>query len=128
MVMQNKELKDGSGSFADDQNAPVIKACKYIRTHFPDVLVMTDLCLCGYTDHGHCGIIREKEIVFSKTDSTKGEGPCEYEIDNAKSIDRLATIAVAFAKAGAQVSIFVAMSLPCIILHPSIRRTSSLHF
>lgn len=53
---------------------------------FPSVLVMVDLCLCGFTHHGHCGVLHE--------DNT---------IDNEASVRRLGEIAVRYAKAGAQV-------------------------
>jgi delta-aminolevulinic acid dehydratase/porphobilinogen synthase len=59
-----------------------------IHQAYPDLLVITDLCLCAYTYHGHCG------IIHSDTDTT---------IDNTASIKRLAEVAVKYAAAGAQV-------------------------
>ena len=53
---------------------------------FPDLLVMTDLCLCAYTTHGHCGIVHE-----------------DGSINNTESIARLAAMAVQYCHAGAQV-------------------------
>ncbi|XP_033643525.1 uncharacterized protein LOC117303441 isoform X1 [Asterias rubens] len=78
--------KDGNGSHADDDTTPVILAIRKIRDSFPSLLVCCDVCLCAYTDHGHCGLLNE--------DGT---------IDNIPSILRLAEVAVAYAKAGCQV-------------------------
>lgn len=63
----------------------MIPAVQMIRKTFPDLLVACDVCLCTWTSHGHCGIIRDGQL------------------DNEASIKRLAEIAVAFAKAGCQV-------------------------
>jgi len=46
------------GTSADTPDTPVIKAVKKLRQAFPDLLVMCDVCLCAYTDHGHCGMHR----------------------------------------------------------------------
>jgi len=78
--------KDARGSRADHPDAPVIRAVSRLRETYPDLLVMTDVCLCAYTDHGHCGLL-------------KADG----RIDNTASIARLAEIAVSYAKAGAHV-------------------------
>ena len=84
-VIDSAEKKDGRGSAADQKDSPVVLACAALRARYPELLVMVDLCLCGYTDHGHCGIIQGREV------------------DNAASVARLAEIGVAFARAGAQV-------------------------
>jgi len=78
--------KDPSGSIALDENSPVSRGIKVLRKSFPDLLVIADVCLCGYTSHGHCGILNQ--------DGT---------IDNGKSIEMLAEVALAYAKAGAHV-------------------------
>jgi porphobilinogen synthase len=57
-----------------------------IKQYFPDLLICCDLCLCPYTNHGHCGILN--------SDGT---------IDNLKSVKRLAEIGLAYAKAGCHV-------------------------
>ena len=49
--------KDDIGSAAYDPEAPVQSAIRAIKRNTPDVLVITDVCLCEYTDHGHCGIV-----------------------------------------------------------------------
>jgi porphobilinogen synthase len=61
------EHKDAIGSAASDPNAPVQAAVRAIKRELPDVLVITDVCLCEYTDHGHCGIIAGDEIVNDPT-------------------------------------------------------------
>src|ERR1700731_2155265 len=55
--------KDDVGSNAYDPEAPVQSAVRAIKRALPDVLVITDVCLCEYTDHGHCGLIIENEIA-----------------------------------------------------------------
>ncbi|KAJ1561943.1 hypothetical protein HK405_001602, partial [Cladochytrium tenue] len=77
--------KDASGSLADDKEGPVVKAVKIFRENFPSVLVGCDVCLCAYTDHGHCGIVRD-----------------DGSIDNEKSVARLAEVALTYAQAGCQ--------------------------
>ena len=54
-------LKDARGSSADDADSPIISAVQRLRDAFPDLLVMCDVCLCAYTDHGHCG---KRTILF----------------------------------------------------------------
>lgn len=76
--------KDAVGTLADDPEGPVIVAIRKLRALFPSLYIAADVCLCEYTSHGHCGILYE--------DGT---------INNAKSTDRLAEVAVAYASAGA---------------------------
>ena len=59
--------KDETGSAASDPDAPVQAAVRAIKTQVPDVLVITDVCLCEYTSHGHCGIVDGDEIVNDAT-------------------------------------------------------------
>src|SRR5882672_263090 len=54
--------KDDIGSLAYDPEAPVQSAVRAIKRAAPETLVMTDVCLCEYTDHGHCGIVIDDEI------------------------------------------------------------------
>ena len=79
------EDKDEVGSPADDPGAPVQAAIRAIRNETPDMLVATDVCLCEYTSHGHCGIVDGEVIV------------------NDATVDRLARVAVSHAEAGADV-------------------------
>ena len=79
------EDKDEIGSPADDPGAPVQAAIRAIKGETPDMLVVTDVCLCEYTSHGHCGIVDGDVIV------------------NDATVDRLARTAVSHAEAGADV-------------------------
>jgi porphobilinogen synthase len=77
--------KDDIGSLAYDPEAPVQSAIRAIKREVPGVLVMTDVCLCEYTDHGHCGIVIDDEIA------------------NDPSVEQLARVAVSHAAAGADI-------------------------
>ena len=61
------DRKDDVGSGAYDPDAPVQSAIRAIKRATPDVLVVTDVCLCEYTDHGHCGIVVGEQIVNDPT-------------------------------------------------------------
>eukprot|EP00731_Ephydatia_muelleri_P024378 Em0016g649a len=80
-----KLQKDARGSVASDPGNPTILAIKEVRAHFKDLLVACDVCLCAYTDHGHCGLLCP-----------------DGSIDNKASIQRLAEVALAYAEAGCQ--------------------------
>ena len=77
--------KDDVGSVAYDPEAPVQSAIRAIKRNTPDVLVITDVCLCEYTDHGHCGIVIEGEIA------------------NDPTVDQLVRAAISHASAGADI-------------------------
>ena len=76
--------KDELGSAADDAHGPVVQALRLLRRAFPGLFLVVDVCLCEYTSHGHCGILR-------------GDG----SLDNARSVDRISDVARAYAAAGA---------------------------
>ncbi len=57
------ETKDAVGSGAYDENGVIQNAVKAIKDKFPELLVITDVCLCEYTDHGHCGVIRDGRVL-----------------------------------------------------------------
>ncbi|HEX5108294.1 MAG TPA: porphobilinogen synthase [Vicinamibacterales bacterium] len=59
--------KDETGSLAADPDAPVQSAVRAIKREVPGMVVMTDVCLCEYTSHGHCGIVEGEEIVNDAT-------------------------------------------------------------
>ncbi len=77
--------KDDIGSAAYDPEAPVQSAVRAIKRALPDILVVTDVCLCEYTDHGHCGVVIDGEIA------------------NDPSVEQLVRAAVSHAAAGADV-------------------------
>ena len=77
--------KDTSGKYAYASNSPVVMAIKAIKKNFPDFLIVTDVCLCAYMSHGHCGIVEGKKI------------------NNDKTLPILAKMALAHAQAGADI-------------------------
>jgi len=77
------ETKDARGSAALDENGVIPQALRAIRAAAPGLLRMTDVCLCEYTDHGHCGVLTDREV------------------DNDATLALLAAEALAHARAGA---------------------------
>jgi len=61
------DTKDAAGSAAYDAEAPVQSAIRALKRDVPDLLVVTDVCLCEYTSHGHCGIIVDDEVANDLT-------------------------------------------------------------
>jgi porphobilinogen synthase len=59
--------KDPSGSLASDPEAPVQSAVRAIRREVPALTVITDVCLCEYTSHGHCGLLEGEHILNDAT-------------------------------------------------------------
>ncbi len=78
--------KDAQGSGIEDTEGVVPDAVRRLKDACPEVIVMVDLCLCDYTDHGHCGLLTPRGTV-----------------DNDATAARLARAAVVFADAGADV-------------------------
>jgi porphobilinogen synthase len=78
--------KDAEGSGAWDDEGVVQLATRAIKAAHPELLVITDLCLCEYTSHGHCGVLRDDGVV-----------------DNDATLDLLARTAVSQAAAGADI-------------------------
>ncbi|MGO9017991.1 MAG: porphobilinogen synthase [Syntrophobacteraceae bacterium] len=79
------ERKDESGSEAHAENGPVQQAVRAIKDVWPELSVITDVCLCEYTSHGHCGILEGNEVV------------------NDATLEILARVALSHARAGADV-------------------------
>jgi len=75
--------KDESGSGAYDEEGVVQMAVRALKEAHPDLVVITDVCLCEYTSHGHCGFLRDGEV------------------DNDITVELLAKIAISHAEAGA---------------------------
>jgi porphobilinogen synthase len=89
--------KDPVGSQADAADGIVNVALQQLRADLGDELVlMADLCLCEYTDHGHCGI-----VTPAARGGLRGQGG--MIVDNDPTLDRYASVAVAQARAGAHV-------------------------
>ncbi len=77
------ETKDAMGSGAHIKNGIVQQAIRELKRKVPELMVVTDVCLCEYTDHGHCGVIIDQEV------------------DNDATLDLLAKTALSHARAGA---------------------------
>src|SRR6185369_10352674 len=59
--------KDEVGSGAYDDNGVIQKALRAIKKEFPELVAITDVCLCEYTSHGHCGVIENGDVQNDKT-------------------------------------------------------------
>jgi porphobilinogen synthase len=77
--------KDERGSEAHSQTGVVQEAVRAVKDKYPELVVITDVCLCEYTSHGHCGILHGQEV------------------DNDSTLDVLAKVAVSHARAGADI-------------------------
>ena len=75
--------KDACGSSAWDEHGVVQEAIRAIKAKYPDFYVITDVCMCEYTDHGHCGILHD------------------HEVDNDQTLEVLSKTALSHAQAGA---------------------------
>ena len=82
-VYHNTRIHAGSEAYADD--GIIQQAIRAVKDAVPDLLVMTDVCLCEYTDHGHCGVVHEGEVL------------------NDATLSLLAKAALSHARAGADV-------------------------
>lgn len=61
------ESKDAAGTGAYDQHGIIQEAVRLTKKHYPDLYVITDVCLCEYTDHGHCGVIQDGRVLNDPT-------------------------------------------------------------
>jgi len=59
--------KDKKGSSAYDPNEPVQEAVKVLKESYPELVVITDVCLCEYTSHGHCGVVEQGKVLNDPT-------------------------------------------------------------
>lgn len=59
--------KDPQGSQAYAADGITQRAVRYIKTHYPEIYIVVDICLCEYTSHGHCGMVRGEEILNDET-------------------------------------------------------------
>ncbi len=79
------EHKDEEGSSAWDDNGPVQEAVRALKRELPELVVITDVCMCEYTSHGHCGVLRDGEV------------------DNDATLELLVKESLSHARAGADV-------------------------
>jgi porphobilinogen synthase len=84
------KTKDARGSSALDTDGPVPRAVAAMKSASPALVVMTDVCVDEYTDHGHCGVLRQRK-----------DG--EMEVDNDATLELLAEMALVHARAGADI-------------------------
>lgn len=79
------ETKDAEGTGAWNDKGAVQQAVRALKKELPDIVVITDVCMCEYTDHGHCGILRDGEV------------------DNDATLELLARSALSHARAGTDI-------------------------
>ncbi|MBI2192863.1 MAG: porphobilinogen synthase [Planctomycetes bacterium] len=88
------ESKDEAGSRAYDPAGIIARAVESVKRAVPDILVITDVCLCEYTSHGHCGVVRRGPAAAA------GQPP-RFEVDNDATLELLVKEALVHAGAGA---------------------------
>jgi porphobilinogen synthase len=79
------ETKDATGSSAWDENGAVQMGVSALKKEIPELVVITDVCMCEYTDHGHCGVLKNGEV------------------DNDATLELLSRAALSHARAGADI-------------------------
>ena len=79
--------KDPAATGAYDHEGIVQMAVRAIKDEFPDLVIITDVCLCEYTDHGHCGVVQDGEVL------------------NDVTLELLSKMAVTHAESGADMSL-----------------------
>jgi porphobilinogen synthase len=79
------ETKDATGTSAWDDKGAVQNAVRALKKEIPDLVVITDVCMCEYTDHGHCGVLKDGEV------------------DNDATLELLSRAALSHARAGADI-------------------------
>jgi porphobilinogen synthase len=79
------ETKDATGSEGWNEKGAVQEAVRALKKELPEIVVITDVCMCEYTDHGHCGILRDGDV------------------DNDATLELLAKSALSHARAGADI-------------------------
>jgi len=77
------DTKDATGSKASDPDAPVQNAVRALKREVPDAIVFTDVCLCEYTSHGHCGILEGEEILNDITVAHVAEAALSHAVAGA---------------------------------------------
>ncbi|MDO4632841.1 MAG: porphobilinogen synthase [Eubacteriales bacterium] len=83
MLFGIPKVKDEVGSQAYAEDGIVQRALRYAKEHYPQMYLITDVCMCEYTSHGHCGVL------------------CDHDVENDETLKLLAKTAVSHAKAGA---------------------------
>jgi porphobilinogen synthase len=89
MLFGLPEAKDETASGAYDENGIVQRAVRALRRELPELLIVTDVCNCEYTSHGHCGLIKDGDV--------------DGVVDNDATLQWLAKTALSHARAGADI-------------------------
>jgi len=112
------EKKDATGTGAWDEDGIIPRAVRALKESVPGLVVMTDVCMCEYTDHGHCGVLeapragvpaawraegQPAEAAPKRAGGSGGLHPPDLIVDNDATLPLLAKEAVAHAKAGADI-------------------------
>lgn len=97
--------KDEKGKSAYDEKGIIQKTVLSLKKNFQEELVViTDVCLCGYTSHGHCGIFRgHRSEVIGQRSKVKGQKKESGFVDNDETLKMLAKVALSHTKAGADI-------------------------
>ncbi len=91
MLFGIPKKKDATGTEAYHDNGVVQQAVHMIKKRYPHIVVVTDVCLCEYTDHGHCGILQPGKVKN------------HFTINNDATLEYLARVALSHAEAGADI-------------------------
>src|SRR5690242_15836258 len=102
------ERKDEQASGAWAEDGIVQRATRALKRELPQLMVMADVCLCEYTSHGHCGVVRKTRTRGAAQSAAGGTAAAtqpvdDYEIENDVTLEILARTAVSQAKAGADI-------------------------
>src|SRR3990172_6597071 len=109
------EKKDALGSGAYDEDGIIPRAIRTLKQRVPGLVVMTDVCMCEYTDHGHCGVLKVSRAGLSEAAFRRAQRPDEApperaahppvtsDVDNDATLPPPAKEAVTHARAGADV-------------------------
>ena len=111
--LSDRKDERGSGAYAKD--GVVQQAVRAIKARIPDLIVITDVCLCAYTSHGHCGLVKtvpgsrfkvlgkSKKKPTPRTLNLEPRTEAEFWIDNDATLELIARTAVSHAQAGADI-------------------------
>jgi len=104
--LPEKKDEQASGAWAED--GIVQRATRAIKRDIPQLLVVGDVCLCEYTSHGHCGIVKKGTAGVAQPDHTgaaaaPSRATEQYEIENDPTLEILARTAVSQARAGSDI-------------------------
>lgn len=99
LLFGSASRKDALGSSSYDEDSLFHQAMRAIKKS-SDIILITDVCLCAYTDHGHCGIMKSQN---EKVPACRQGSPKDFVMDNEKTVETLAKIALSYAACGADI-------------------------